>query len=323
MLFFLTSVQNTPFRKSLQKTGQDECAVFVPWVHTVHRLTKPKLDPVIGFLHPLRINIPRWISSWVKPSHVPRRTYSSKSEGNSTESASGWHRYVVWWFLFRKLRKRTRLEATGRGLQVLLVNSPSKNDIVVNSMFIKSIVETVKIESLTGLKHISFKGSWISLLETVKVWNWYQMGWKKPYDFRWVFLMASLRQASPRNLMEQIAFDIEEFPGGFTRVLAVVVGLSTCSVLRWFLILCHGKVTIKPALKGDGCFRKWWYPQIIHFNRVFHYKPSILGYPYFWKHPDVFFVGSFFQASSTVANHSCWCSQETKILGGGNSNIFF
>ena len=26
-------------------------------------------------------------------------------------------------------------------------------------------------------------------------------------------------------------------------------------------------------------------PQIIHFKRVFHYKPSILGYPYFWKHP--------------------------------------
>ena len=25
-------------------------------------------------------------------------------------------------------------------------------------------------------------------------------------------------------------------------------------------------------------------PQIIHFNRVFPYKPSILGYPYFWKH---------------------------------------
>ena len=25
-------------------------------------------------------------------------------------------------------------------------------------------------------------------------------------------------------------------------------------------------------------------PQIIHFE-VFHYKPSILGYHYFWKHP--------------------------------------
>ena len=39
--------------------------------------------------------------------------------------------------------------------------------------------------------------------------------------------------------------------------------------------------------KWYGCFQKWWYPQIIHFNRVFHYKPSILGYPYFWKHPYI------------------------------------
>ena len=31
---------------------------------------------------------------------------------------------------------------------------------------------------------------------------------------------------------------------------------------------------------------KWWVlPQIIHFNRVFRYKPSILGYHYFRKHP--------------------------------------
>ena len=33
------------------------------------------------------------------------------------------------------------------------------------------------------------------------------------------------------------------------------------------------------------CFRKQWYPQIIHFNRVFRYQPSTLGYPYFWEHP--------------------------------------
>ena len=37
-----------------------------------------------------------------------------------------------------------------------------------------------------------------------------------------------------------------------------------------------------------GCFLKWWYLQIIHFNRVFHYTPSILGYHYFWKHPYVY-----------------------------------
>ena len=37
-----------------------------------------------------------------------------------------------------------------------------------------------------------------------------------------------------------------------------------------------------------GGFLKWWYPQIIHFNRVFHYRPSILGYPYFWKHQCIY-----------------------------------
>ena len=34
-----------------------------------------------------------------------------------------------------------------------------------------------------------------------------------------------------------------------------------------------------------GCFLKWSYPQIIHFYGDFHHKPSMLGYPYFWKHP--------------------------------------
>ena len=29
-------------------------------------------------------------------------------------------------------------------------------------------------------------------------------------------------------------------------------------------------------------------PKSSHVNRVFHYKPSILGYPYFRKHPDMF-----------------------------------
>ena len=43
----------------------------------------------------------------------------------------------------------------------------------------------------------------------------------------------------------------------------------------------------KKCTPSYGCFQKEWFlpPQIIHFNRVFHYKPSILGYPYFWKQP--------------------------------------
>ena len=46
-----------------------------------------------------------------------------------------------------------------------------------------------------------------------------------------------------------------------------------------------GEIAVTNLISSYGCFQKEWYPQIIHFNRVFHYKPSILGYPYFWKHP--------------------------------------
>ena len=39
---------------------------------------------------------------------------------------------------------------------------------------------------------------------------------------------------------------------------------------------------------GMGCFQKIvGFPlQIIHFNRVFYYKPSILGYLYFLETPN-------------------------------------
>ena len=38
----------------------------------------------------------------------------------------------------------------------------------------------------------------------------------------------------------------------------------------------------------NGGFLKWWYPQIIHFNRVFNYfhHPFWGKIPYFWKHPN-------------------------------------
>ena len=45
-------------------------------------------------------------------------------------------------------------------------------------------------------------------------------------------------------------------------------------------------------------------PQIIHFDRVFHYKPSILGYPYFWKHPDGFTPSRCAPKKSTFL--ICW-----------------
>ena len=44
-----------------------------------------------------------------------------------------------------------------------------------------------------------------------------------------------------------------------------------------------------------GRFQKYWYPQIIHFNRVFYYKPSILGCPYFLETP----ISTYFNRSTS------------------------
>ena len=37
-----------------------------------------------------------------------------------------------------------------------------------------------------------------------------------------------------------------------------------------------------------GGFLKWGYPQIIHLNGIFHYKPTVLGYPHLWKTPYIY-----------------------------------
>ena len=48
------------------------------------------------------------------------------------------------------------------------------------------------------------------------------------------------------------------------------------------------------------CFLKWWYPQIIHFNGIFHYKPSILGYRYFRKPPYTHQKRTFLRSQKKV-----------------------
>ena len=57
-----------------------------------------------------------------------------------------------------------------------------------------------------------------------------------------------------------------------------------------------------------GCFRKWWYPQIIHFNRDFHYKPSILGSPLFLETPicPSSYLEGLCLSSSASPNTSVW-----------------
>ena len=43
-------------------------------------------------------------------------------------------------------------------------------------------------------------------------------------------------------------------------------------------------------------------PKSSHFNRVFHNKPSIWGYPYFWKHPHVSNTSYHFQPSRAITS---------------------
>ena len=76
-----------------------------------------------------------------------------------------------------------------------------------------------------------------------------------------------------------------------------------------------------------GGFPKWWYSQMIHFNRVFHYKPSILWYPHFWKHqyhslalPNLGYItlaSLFFLRSSHLrisSYHTVGSKQDSRVM---------
>ena len=69
------------------------------------------------------------------------------------------------------------------------------------------------------------------------------------------------------------------------------------------------------VLCGSGCWTKnrgGFTPQIIHFNRVFHYfNPSILGYPDFCKHPSVF--GYVCQAAMVEIVNNCKASANSVV----------
>ena len=54
-----------------------------------------------------------------------------------------------------------------------------------------------------------------------------------------------------------------------------------------------------------GCFHKWWYPQIIHFNRVFHYKTIHFGVPLFFgnTHFNHFFFFLCMEYNNYILNN--------------------
>ena len=51
-----------------------------------------------------------------------------------------------------------------------------------------------------------------------------------------------------------------------------------------------------------GGFLKWGFPQIIHFNRIFHYKPSIFRYHHLWKPPYALCLDGFEEIVATDGN---------------------
>ena len=66
----------------------------------------------------------------------------------------------------------------------------------------------------------------------------------------------------------------------------------------------------------NGCFRKWW---VFHPNHPFLLGFSILGYPYFWKHPFATF-GSLHlrlqQSHELCPKVLCWSVQPPAFFQG-------
>lgn len=55
----------------------------------------------------------------------------------------------------------------------------------------------------------------------------------------------------------------------------------------WMPLVMEKKLLTYPHLVDCGDFRHFCYPGIFHFNGIFHYKPSISGYPNLRKPPSV------------------------------------
>ena len=101
-----------------------------------------------------------------------------------------------------------------------------------------------------------------------------------------------------------------------TEIQVVVVGAGRAD------LVAQTKAVIQRSMEGDDTmvrgYTLWimdgsymgvsknrgFSPQIIHFNRDFHYIPSILGYPYFWKHP----YGSIINPKTNMAGSWRWIS---------------
>ena len=69
----------------------------------------------------------------------------------------------------------------------------------------------------------------------------------------------------------------------------------------------------------NGGLLKWGYLQIIHLNGIFHYKPSIFGYPHLWKPPHDCAVRSpSHQTQQTATKSGCGGRATSPAQGEGS-----
>ncbi len=124
---------------------------------------------------------------------------------------------------------------------------------------------------------------------SLRLWCRKSRNFKDTWSTRWKMTM-------PRSLDAVHALNVDEWQHARCN-------WHMASWLRWFVkrrvlekkiyrIFCFLDEDMdshslkEQMLDSHRCFQKYGEKtQIIHFNRVFHSKPSILGYQYFWKHP--------------------------------------
>ena len=82
--------------------------------------------------------------------------------------------------------------------------------------------------------------------------------------------------------------------------------------MEYFSYVYH---KFNPNLGRYGCFRKEWYPQIIHFNGV-SIQPSILEYPYFWTH-----IPNPLEQKNTIQHHDSSISLQEYTGPKGNCRV--
>ena len=96
-------------------------------------------------------------------------------------------------------------------------------------------------------------------------------------EISWEYLIVDDSTVSFSNFC---ALQMQRRPPTGTSVGVEVANISSFCITwecEWMNQTAHMEVSWNGGTPGT--------PKIIHFNRIFHYKPSILGYPHLWKPP--------------------------------------